>query len=32
MELGMELSSVVSATLPELCTRVAREVEAAPCA
>jgi hydrogenase maturation protease len=28
MELGMELSPVVSATIPELCARVAREVGA----
>ena len=32
MELGMELSSVVSATIPELCALVAREVGDAPCA
>jgi hydrogenase maturation protease len=32
MELGMELSSVVGATIPELCELVAREVGAAPCA
>jgi hydrogenase maturation protease len=28
MELGMELSTVVRATIPELCARVAREVRA----
>jgi len=32
MELGMELSSVVGAKMPELCELVAREVGAAPCA
>jgi hydrogenase maturation protease len=32
LALGMELSAVVGATIPELCARVAREVVAAPCA